>query len=202
MKKIQSYIVRTFLTVCLVVGASGCNYLDVVPPETADLSDTMKDKSDAIDFLYSCYSTAGISIPLNTLGGLEASADEYVNPLLWGRLGQIASWDQLSSTYQSNLGIFQLPWTLMYNALGQCNLFEKILSETSPKGVTLSDRERWTAEIKFLRAYYHFRLLEAYGPIPIIHHYYPTDTSKDQLPGRSHFDFCVDKIVGWLDEAA
>ena len=202
MKKIQSYIVRTFLTVCLVVGASGCNYLDVVPPETADLSDTMKDKSDAIDFLYSCYSTAGISIPLNTLGGLEASADEYVNPLLWGRLGQVASWDQLSSTYQSNLGIFQLPWTLMYNALGQCNLFEKILSETSPKGVTLSDRERWSAEIKFLKAYYHFRLLEAYGPIPIIDHSYPTDTSKDQLPGRSHFDFCVDKIVGWLDEAA
>lgn len=199
---ITKSIYRVFLGVCLAVSAAGCDYLDVVPPETPDLPDTMKDKSDALDFLYSCYSIVGTQVPVNTLGGLEASADEYVNPLLWGRLGQVASWNQLSATYQSNNKLFHLPWSVTYDGLGQCNLFEKILNETSPKGVTLADRERWLAEIKFLRAYYHFRLLAAYGPIPIIDHYYTTDTSKGDLPGRSHFDYCVDRIVEWLDEAA
>lgn len=202
MNKILRYAASALMVSSLMVIAPGCDYLDVVPPETADLPDTMKDKSDALNFLYSCYSAVGTEIPLNTLGGLEASADEYVNPLLWGRLGQVASWDQLSSSYQSNNGLFNLPWNVIYNALGQVNLFDKILSETEPKGISSADRERWTAEVNFLRAYYHFRLLEAYGPIPIIDHYYPSDTSKDELPGRSHFDYCVDRIVEWLDDAA
>ena len=40
----------------LSAGLTACDYLDVVPPETADIPDTMKDKQDALEFLYSCYS--------------------------------------------------------------------------------------------------------------------------------------------------
>ena len=39
----------------LSAGLTACDYLDVVPPETADIPDTMKDKQDALEFLYSCY---------------------------------------------------------------------------------------------------------------------------------------------------
>lgn len=179
-----------------------CSYLDVVPPETADIPDTMKDKTDALAFLYSCYTCVSENHGFGTLGSHEVSTDEAVNPQAWGRLGQVTAWDQLSATVQSNNPVFNLPWTVTYDALGQCNLFEKILNQSDPKEVTQADRDRWLAEIKFLRAYYHFRLLENYGPVPIIDHYYETSTKKEDLPGRSHFDWCVDRIVGWLDEAA
>lgn len=181
---------------------TGCDYLDVVPPETPDLDDTMKDKEDALGFLYSCYSIVGSNHGICTIGNHEAGADETVNPVLWGHLGQQAAWNQLSASTASNNQIFSLPWTVSYDALGQCHLFEKILSETNPKEVTAADRERWMAEMKFLNAYYHFRLLESYGPIPIIDHFYDSSTTKDEIPGRSHFDYCVKVITGWLDEAA
>lgn len=198
--KIYSKLVATALF--FSVGVTACDYLDVVPPETADIPDTMKDKQDALEFLYSCYSGVNSNHGFGTLGTHEASTDEFVCPQAWGRLGQVTSWNQLSATTVSNNGIFQLPWTVTYNAIGQCNLFEQILDSTNPKEVTAADRERWKAEIKFLRAYYHFRLLENYGPIPIIDHYYETSATKDEFPGRSHFDYCVDRIVDWLDEAA
>lgn len=184
------------------MATTSCNYLDVVPPETADIDDTMLTKQQCISFLYGCYGTIAINHGVGAYGAHESSTDEYANPLLWGRLGQVTSWNQLSATKQSNLGIFQLPWNYSYDAIGMCNLFEKTLADAHPQGVVDSDRTRWIAEIKFLKAYYHFRLLENYGPIPIIDHYYGSDTSKEQIPGRSHFDYCVDRIVEWLDEAA
>lgn len=201
MKIIQHmlYWAKIILPVCCF---TACNYLDVVPPETADFDDTMRDKDDAIGFLYSCYSGTNYSAPCNNLGALESSTDEFVNPLLWGYLGQQVSWDQLSSTYVSSWGPAALPWNSCYDYLGHCHLFLKTLDELNPVGVSQNDRQRWKAEILFLQAYYHFRLLEAYGPIPIIEHYYLPNTPKYEFPGRSHFDYCVDKIVGWLDEAA
>lgn len=195
-------ISRIVFSTVLCVGMTACDYLDVVPPETPDVNDTMRDKQDALGFLYGCYYNVASSIGIGAYGQHETSVDECVNPVLWGRLGQIASWNQLSATYSSNNGNFQLPWSMTYDAIGQCNLFEKILNESSPKEVTLDDRRQWLAEIKFLRAYYHFRLLESYGPVPIIDHFYSSDTSVDQMPGRSHFDYCVDHICDWLDEAA
>ena len=182
MKIIQHmlYWAKIILPVCCF---TACNYLDVIPPETADFDDTMRDKDDAIGFLYSCYSGTNYSAPCNNLGALESSTDEFVNPLLWGYLGQQVSWDQLSSTYVSNWGPAALPWNSCYDYLGHCHLFLKTLDELNPVGVSQNDRQRWKAEILFLQAYYHFRLLEAYGPIPIIEHYYSQNTPKSNFPG-------------------
>ena len=62
MKIIQHmlYWAKIILPVCCF---TACNYLDVVPPETADFDDTMRDKDDAIGFLYSCYSGTNYSAP-------------------------------------------------------------------------------------------------------------------------------------------
>lgn len=86
MKIIQHmlYWAKIILPVCCF---TACNYLDVVPPETADFDDTMRDKDDAIGFLYSCYSGTNYSAPCNNLGALESSTDEFVSPCcggIWG----------------------------------------------------------------------------------------------------------------------
>jgi hypothetical protein len=76
------------------------------------------------------------------------------------------------------------------------------LGELNPDGVTEEDKTRWRAEIKFLDAIYHHILLEAYGPIPLVTHYIPQNTPKEDFPGRSPYDACVDSISKWYDEAA
>jgi hypothetical protein len=40
------------------------------------------------------------------------------------------------------------------------------------------------------------------GPIPISNQWFSQNTVSSQLPGRSHFDCCVDSIVAWCDQAA
>ena len=201
MNRLKNHILRIAAAILVALPLS-CSYLNVVPPETVNLSNVMRDKNDALAFLYSCYSATNHSMACNSLGAIESSADEFVNPLLWSRLNQLVAWNQLSSTTVTNWSPADLPWESTYDAIGYCHLFLKTLENNNPSGVTETDRIRWRAEISFLLGYYHFRVLESYGPIPIIDKFYSQDTPKSQFPGRSHFDYCVDKIVGWLDEAA
>ncbi len=71
-----------------------------------------------------------------------------------------------------------------------------------PNGVTEGDKVRWKAEVKFCEAFYHFTLLNAYGPIPLVTKYYSQNTATSDFPGRSPYDVCVDSISNWFDEAA
>lgn len=193
--KIFNPINNIFIVIFMMICMTSCNYLDVVPPETADIKDMMKDEEAAINFLYSCYDGVW-SFVYQTNRNYENSVDEFACPILWNLDSQKTSWNLLSSFSQT------YPWNKCYGNLGQCHQFLKSLNESTPVGVTNEDRVRWTAEINFLQAYYHFVLLESYGPIPIVNKYYSMNTAKTDFPGRSHFDCCVDSIVSWLDMAA
>lgn len=192
MKKLKKHI---YIVCLLAFGLISCNYLDVVPPETADFKDTMKDREATLNFLYSCY--AGIPL-LYTAAVYQyySSADEYALPPLWTKDAQVAAWNQISPT--NAIG----PWNICYNNLGQCHIFLKELDELSPSGVTEEDKTRWKAEVKFCEAFYHFALLNAYGPIPLVTRYYSQNTATSDFPGRSPYDICVDSISKWFDEAA
>ena len=45
-------------------------------------------------------------------------------------------------------------------------------------------------------------MLQAFGSCPLITEKVDPNITNDQIPGRSHFDYCVDYIVGKLDDAA
>ena len=68
--------------------------------------------------------------------------------------------------------------------------------------MTADDKDEYKGECYFLDAYYHFRLLNTYGPIPVIDRLMDTNIAKEDMPGRSHYDYCVDYIVRRLDQAA
>jgi len=64
------------------------------------------------------------------------------------------------------------------------------------------EKDRWAAEAKFLKAYYHFTLLQMYGPIPIIKENLPINASKEEVSVfREPVDEVFDYIVQILDEA-
>lgn len=56
------------------------DYLDVVPPEQAELPDAVRDYDSTLKFMFSCY--AGMAVPFD-YSGIEAAADEFVLPPLW-----------------------------------------------------------------------------------------------------------------------
>ena len=187
-------ISRFILSVTAACCMASCNYLDVVPDETADLPDAMKDRASTLGFLHSCYTYFEWFYTVEN--SFINSTDEYARPLLWADDGQKAAWNQLSPSSQT------APWNSCYDGIGRCHLFMDQLDKSNPTGVTESDKRRWKAEALFCRALYHFMLLESYGPIPLVTEHYNQNLDKKDFPGRSHFDVCVDSIAEWFDRAA
>ncbi len=191
------YLKKIAKLAILIFFLSSCNYLDIVPPATPDFKDTMKDRDATLGFLYSCY--AGVrELSGNWILRYYMSTDEFVEPALYQHDEQYMSYNQVTPSAHTGIG----PWGSCYNNLGQCHLFIKYIDELKPDNVTEQDKVRWKAEIKFLEAFYHMELLNAYGPIPLINKYIQQDTPKTDFPGRSHYDVCVDSICKWFDDAS
>ena len=68
--------------------------------------------------------------------------------------------------------------------------------------MTQSEISRWSAEVKFFKAYYHFMLFSQYGPIPLIKENIPIDAEGEAaMPKRQPVDDVVNYIVSLLDES-
>ena len=195
-----------FLLVCLLSFFS-CDYLDIVPDNTLTVDHAFKSRYEAEGYLYGLY------------GFLPAFDDIASNPALmagdevWyveraavsGRLWNIARGFQGTAapladywTSYTDLRSFDLNGGKpLFTGLSDCNIF----LENIEKVIDLKEYERirWVAEVKFLKAYFHFYLLRMYGPIPIIRE----NLSMDH-PGllyREPIDDVVEYIVELIDEA-
>lgn len=192
-QKTKRFIIVS-LSACLT-GLTACGYLDVIPPAQPDYDDTMKDEAATLGFLFTAYSYIPGNNPF-IYQQIENSADEMVHPRDWGLDAQQMLFGTISSTSDP------AKWENIYNYIGYVHYFMEQLELLSPVGVTEEDKDKFRAEAYFLEAYYHFRALETFGPCPLILTKVDQNISKDDIPGRSHFDYCVDYIVDKLDEAA
>lgn len=167
--------------------ATSCDFLDIVPPEQATLTDATKSASNTLDFLYSCYSGVWNPLTANT-------TDEHAFPAGWGGAHRSVSYGLYTPANVVDDG----RWSTFFKSINQTHLFLREL-ETA-REVSESQKEQWRAEAYFLLAYYHYELLQYYGPIPVIDKYYDTNTPSSEFKGRMHFDYVTDWIVSTLDE--
>lgn len=207
LRKISTRIASAALATAISAGAlTSCNYLDVVPAEQVTVDDAMENYNTALGFLYSCYAfsknvTVG-DLPYGQyMCDVMAASDEVLNPHAWN--GEYAYGRILLNTLTAQNA--QDFWGHNYNGVGQCLLFlEKLETcKVVERGVITEEMaEEWRAEIRALRAYYHFNNLRRYGPIVILEEKLPLDAPQSAFPGRMHYDYCVDWIVEQLDAAA
>jgi hypothetical protein len=74
--------------------------------------------------------------------------------------------DQLNSTFT----MFHDMWTAYYQGINNCNLAMKLIPNVKPEGGSLSTpeaRNSRVAEVRFLRAFYYFKLVQQFGAIPL-----------------------------------
>ena len=185
---------------------SSCNYLDVIPPAQADFDDTMKDENATLGFLFTAYGYVPRCQPFD-FKAYERSSDELISPKDWNNYQQQMAWGTISPSYYMSWNSSQNSddmnfWTPGYNWIGYVHHFLSLIDNLHPTGVTDADKEQYKAECYFLEAYYHFRVLAAMGPCPIIESKVDPNITSDRIPGRSHFDYCVNWIVKKLDDAA
>lgn len=199
MKKIMKIIAIFFL-----MGMVSCNFLDVVPNDTATLDDAFSNRSVADKFLRTCYSA--LPDPTNTFyyPGWWCSRDE----LDWGFetrnrytvAGGIAIGLQNTNNPYMNYWSGTNGGKALYVGIRDCNIFLENIN--IPKDVSPVERTRWIAEVKFLKAYFHFFLMQLYGPIVLIKDNLPLSASAEEVKlHREPVNECVDYIVTLLDEA-
>jgi hypothetical protein len=93
--------------------------------------------------------------------------DEYIQ----AADGQNKFVDAYTSELNSSFGMFHDMWTNYYQGINTCNTGIKRISEfTEGKGGSLSTqeaRDQRIAELKFMRGYFYFMLVQQFGSIPI-----------------------------------
>lgn len=194
----------TVATVCLSIGLCGCDeFLDVVPDNVATLDHAFNDKATAERYLMTCY---------NFLPGM---ANVQSDPAYMGSgeffsykgEGEISRWmTDLIQNRQSAANPVYNSWDgenygrSLFKALRDCNIFLENIDQ--PYDLSATDRKRWVAEVKFLKAFYHFWLLRHYGAIPLIKENLPVSaTPAETHIYRASFDECVQYISDLIDEA-
>lgn len=199
MKNIYIWILGVF---SLVI-SSCADYLDIVPDNIATIDYAFRMRTTAEQFLSTCY----VYVP--SLG------NESSNPALFGA----DEWWFSQQAYPTSWA----PWNIakgeqnknnpyvdywrganggksLWEGISQCNIF--LSNIMSVPDMDEEEKKMWSAEVKFLKAYYHFYLLRAYGPIPIIRENLPISASGEEVRVfRQPVDDVFDYIVELIDEA-
>jgi hypothetical protein len=88
----------------------------------------------------------------------------------------------------------------LFTAIRDCNIFLENIH--IPTDIEESEHSQWIAEVKTLKAHFHFYLLQLYGPVPIIRENLPVNASSDEVRiFREPVDDVVEYIVELIDEA-
>lgn len=202
MKKIINLAICTLI----ILFSSCADYLDIVPDGTADIDYAFRDRVGAEKFLATCYHglpDMGNASDIAMAGSNETfmyynandSHEIDKNPL-WIKLGR----QNASSPYCNYWGDESKNASL-WKPIRNCNIF---LENIDKVGRQLDEYEkmRWVAEVKTLKAFYHFYLLRLYGPIPLKKISISVESStEDVRVYRDTFDDCVAYIDQLLEEA-
>lgn len=178
---------------------SSCNYLDVVPDERVKIEDAYSTPSRTEGYLYSCYG-------LMPCTRRNVSWTDILDRMTGGEITTYYKYDELGGVFTQGLYNPGNPsmslniWNTCLRGLRQCYEFLEILDIA--KVYNEEDREYFRGEANFLIAYYHFKMLQTYGPTFIIDHKMDVNTPASEIPVRSPYDEVVDFIVKLLDEEA
>ena len=188
-----------------VIAVSGCDYLDIMPDNVPTMNHAFSNQASAERFLFSCYNYLPNHASLWYPGRI--SGDE----LWWCRGSAGREWDphtgtQIAQGNQNANDPYFNYWggrregKNMYIGLRDCNIFLENIH--IPSNIEEWERTQWIAEVKVLKAYFHFFLMQLYGPIPIIRENLPVNADPGTtMRYREPVDDVVDYIVELIDEA-
>lgn len=202
-----------FIGLCCIYSCS--DYLYVVPDDIPTMEHAFSNRTTTEKFLFTCYSY--LPDPSNPFAvpGLMSSRECWMLPSegsswYWvygdGNGTNLNAWHiarGLQNTNRPQLNFWDGDYggNNLFVALRDCNIFLENVDKAS--GIDLGEKKRWIAEVKFLKAYFHFFLLRMYGPIPIVRTNIPVSALPEEVRVfREPVDEVAQYIVSLLDEIA
>lgn len=203
MKKI--YIVLLSL---LALNFSSCNYLDVVPDDTATLEDAFKNEENAQKFIYSIYGHIGNMnrywMPGQIFGGDDCITNSKGTTRWFGYKSMIYGEETANTTYHNFMRATGAPTGGVsydyYTAIRYCYMLLNNIN--SIPDISEQNLREWQGEAWFMIGMFHWWMVEYYGPIVIVDREISLNASEEELYApRSSFDECIDFICDCLDKA-
>lgn len=201
MKKLQLLILN-----CLIIVLSSCDsFLDIVPDDIATIDNAFTMRAQAEKYLFTCY----YYLPAHGL--LEANpaiagGDELYITESFRSAAHVHAW-YISHNMQSSARPRCDYWTgadqqnnkSLYQGISDCNIFLENIQKVPD--MTQAEKDRWAAEVRFLKAYYHYWLIRMYGPIPIMDQNIPVNAGEEEVKVfRNTIDECFDYVINTLTE--
>lgn len=184
---------KILFSLFLVFGVASCEYLDIVPDETATEKDAFATTRAAENFLYSCYGY--IPDPRSGTGSIDLfTGDEVVTPY---EHETFANFPKGNITALNPVISY---WNDLFSGIRQCYIFKDGVASTP--GITQDVVDDYMAQADFLIAYYHYLLLRSYGPIILVKEKPALDTAPEDFLGRTPYDECVQWISDLFEDAA
>lgn len=194
-KRILIYILIAFTVL-------SCDYLDVIPDNVATIDYAFKNSIAAEKYLYGCYSYRPAIGDIQNdpaMTGSDETTQRYVQLesgtrfVTWGGTritrGLQNTNDPVMNTWDGNRSL----WV----GIRDCNIFLENISNV--RDLMEHNRRRWIAEVKFLKAYYHYSLMKRYGPIPIVDVNLPVSANvQDVQVYREPIEDVVNYITGLI----
>jgi len=199
----KRYIIIIFL---LIAGSfSSCNkYMDIVPDNVPELSNAFNSRVMAERYLATCYSWLPGGFDLESNPAMFAGDELWLNSTYDQNTGfnnwKIAKGNQNSNSPLNNYWDGQNQAKNLWRGIRDCNVFLENIMKVPD--MDEFETKRWAAEVKFLKAYYHYYLMRMYGPILIQDVNLPvTIDPLETQQERSPIDDCVSYIVNLIDSA-
>jgi hypothetical protein len=180
-----------------------CEFIDVVPDNIATIDYAFRSRQVAERYLFTCYNyrpRIGDVDKDPAMNGADETWQRYSVAQYWAFPTLQSSF--LARGQQSVNNVLLNYWdNNLFIAIRDCNIFLERIDEVPD----LEDweRTRWVAEVKFLKAWYHYFLFKCYGPIPITDKNIPVDATPENVRVyRDPVDSVVNYISGLMLEAS
>ncbi len=192
----RAYKKSCFVLWCALLAS--CNYLDIVPNDVGTLEYAFRNRNEAENYLFGCYSTMQRQHDVIFNPGFTLSS-EVIYPMLETQYFNPSGFNLIRGTQNSSNPVLS-QWETMYDAIRRCN----IMLENIDKPIDLggAEKRRWVAETKFLKAYYHYCLIRRYGPVILVKENNPVDVDIEATKRkRATLDESFEYVVSLLDES-
>ncbi len=195
-----------FIFLILGFGSQSCNkYMDIVPDNIAELDQAFSMRVTAERFLATCYNSLPNFFQRNANPAFLSGDEMWLNSTTNFSQGSWQNWyialgaqnvnSPLLNYWDGNSGGKDL-----WGGIRECNIFlENIHSVPDMDEV---EKDRWAAEVEFLKAYYHYQIMRMYGPIPIVDVNTPVFAEPEEVNFiRQPIDEVFAYIVSTIDGA-
>ena len=183
---------------------SCADFLDIVPDNTITLEDYFANKEMAYNGLSNVYSGIPNDHLIHSTSWLLG--DDWLGQMDATRSHSGLIGTRIMEGLQNSTSPLLNFWdggnyaTDMYESIRSANTFLEYIHLV--KDISETEKKQWIAQVKFLKAYFHFILIRHYGPIAIADdNLTPNATAEELFVTRDKVDNCFDYVIGLIKEA-